>query len=87
MACGLPVIASRIPSHESFAADAALLVPSRDPDAFAEAAFAVLSDPVQWNRMRVAGLDRAAAFSESSVAAIVDDAARWVVSGDWAKQQ
>jgi glycosyltransferase involved in cell wall biosynthesis len=85
MACGVPVVASKIPSHESFAADAALLVSGREPEAFAEAASAVLADPVRWNRMRGAGLDVAAAFAENSVAAIVDDAARWAASGDWAK--
>ena len=87
MACGLPVVASRIPSHMAFAADAAELVEAADVDAFAETAGAVVTDPPRWRRMRECGLDRANGFSEDAVAGILDGAARWAASGDWRQKR
>ncbi len=44
MACGLPVVASRIPSHEGFAAGAVELVPAKDVEALAAAAERILTN-------------------------------------------
>ncbi len=44
MACGTPVVASRIPPHQEVCGDAALLVSPSDTDAMAEAIAAVLQD-------------------------------------------
>jgi glycosyltransferase involved in cell wall biosynthesis len=83
MACGTPVIASRTPSHEGFAADAALLVPHDAVDAFADAAEAVLRDPQRWVGMRRAGLDAAGRFVEQRVAGRLESAVRWAAGDDW----
>jgi glycosyltransferase involved in cell wall biosynthesis len=83
MACGLPVVASEIPSHRSFAGGAAELVRGGDPDAFADAAEAVLTDHRRWNLMRRNGIDIARRHTEEVVAATLDRAARWVDSGEW----
>jgi len=83
MACGLPVVGSRIPSHESFADGAAELVPATDVEAFAAAAGRILSSPRRWRSMRRRGIENAQRFSEMTVATILDQAARWVASGSW----
>jgi glycosyltransferase involved in cell wall biosynthesis len=83
MACGLPVVASRIPSHESFADGAVEMVPAKDVEALAAVAQRVLLDEDEWRTLRRLGLERAQRFSEEKVAAILDDAAHWVASGRW----
>jgi glycosyltransferase involved in cell wall biosynthesis len=83
MACGLPVVASRIPSHEGFAAGAVELVPAKDVEALAAAAQRILSNEDEWRTLRRLGLERAQDFSEETVAATLDEAARWVASGRW----
>jgi glycosyltransferase involved in cell wall biosynthesis len=83
MACGLPVVASRIPAFAGYAAGAAELVPAGDPDAFAAAARAILGDPKRWRAMRRAGLAAAAAFRERRVVTVVEEALRWVASEAW----
>ena len=83
MACGVPVVASRIPAFEGFAGGAAELVPAANPGAFADAARAILGDRRRWRQMRRAGLRAAAAFSERRVAAVVEEALRWVASDGW----
>jgi len=83
MACGLPVVASRIPSHESFAEGAVEMVPVKDAEAFAGAAKRILLDDHEWRAFRRLGLERAQSFSEEKVAVILDQAAQWVASGGW----
>lgn len=83
MACGLPVVASRIPSHESFAAGAVDLVPARDPEALADAAQRILMHRDEWLSLRRLGLERAQDFAEETVMATLDEAAKWVASGRW----
>lgn len=83
MACGVPVVASDIPSHRGFAGRAAELVPERDPAAFAERAQTVLSDDTRWTEMRRAGLEEAAGFSEEAIADTLDAAARWAADDGW----
>jgi len=83
MACGLPVIASTIPSFQWFAAPAAALVPPRDPVALAEAAAEVLGSPRRWRRMRRAGREVARSFQEPVIAERLERALQWVASGAW----
>lgn len=85
MACGVPVVASRIPSHESFAAGAVEMVPVGDPEAIAGAAWRVLTDPDRWRARRRAGIARARRFSETAVTSVLDDAVRWAASDDGAR--
>jgi glycosyltransferase involved in cell wall biosynthesis len=82
-ACGLPVVASRIPSHESFAAGAAELAPAKSAEAFAAAAERVLSSWRRWRTMRRRGLECARRFGEDTVATTLDEAVRWAASGRW----
>lgn len=83
MACGLPVVASRIPSHEGFAAGAVEMVPARDAEALAASAERILRSEHQWRNFRRLGIERAQRFSEEKVAAILDEAAQWAASGEW----
>jgi len=83
LACGLPVVASQIPSHESFAAGAAEFAPVGNADAFAEAAEKVLSSARRWRVMRQRGLECARRFGEDTVAATLDEAVIWATSKRW----
>jgi len=86
MACGLPVVASRIPSHQGFASGAAELVSSGDVEAFATAAERILASGLKWRTMRRRGLERAECFSEDAVGATLDEAAHWAASGGWGQR-
>jgi glycosyltransferase involved in cell wall biosynthesis len=81
MASGLPVVASDISAFRAFAGTAAVLVPPDRPEAFAEAARAVLGDPARWRAMRRRGLEAARGFSEERVAEIAEEALYWVAEG------
>jgi len=83
MACGVPVVASRIQAFAGYAGGAAELVPAGDPGAFADAARSALGDPKRWRAMRRAGLRAAAAFSERRVVAALEEALRWVAGDAW----
>lgn len=63
MQCGAPVVTSTTSSLPEVAGDAALLVDPTDLRALTEALGAVLADDALAQRLRVAGLARAAAFS------------------------
>lgn len=63
MACGLPVVASDIPVHREYFAEAARLVPPRDPDALADAIGQLLTAPDERHRLRSLGLTAAQRFS------------------------
>ncbi len=63
MACGTPVIASRAASLPELGGDAALYVPTDDPDALAAAIHLIASQPALVEAMRQAGLARARAFT------------------------
>jgi glycosyltransferase involved in cell wall biosynthesis len=82
MACGVPVVASRIAAFEGFASSAADLVPPHDARGFAEAARQVLTDRTRWRRMRRAGLRAARRFSERRVVRELDAALRWGMAAD-----
>ncbi len=83
MAAGLPVVASNISAFRDFAADAALLVPPNDAQAFADAAEAVLDDPKRRLRMRRAGWRVAQRFNDGAAADAAEAALRWVAQGRW----
>jgi glycosyltransferase involved in cell wall biosynthesis len=84
MTCGTPIVTSRANGLEELAADAALLVDPGDPDAIAEAAWRVLSDPALAGRLRDAGLVRSRLFSWDACArntlAVLEQAARGAVA-------
>lgn len=84
MARGLPVVASDVSSFRAYAASAARLVPWDRPEAFAEAAEEILGSPALWRRMRRAGRETAARFTESRSSEAAEDALRWALSKSWA---
>jgi glycosyltransferase involved in cell wall biosynthesis len=63
MACGAPVIASALTSIPEVVGDAGVLCDPRDANALAGALARVLDSPEEAERMRNAGLARAAEFS------------------------
>lgn len=79
MACGLPVVASDVPSYRGFAAEAARLVPPREPEAFAEAAREILESRRLWRTMRKAGLKVAGRFTEERCAQAVEETLYWAL--------
>ena len=68
MACGTPVVCSRVSSLPEVAGDAALLVDPRDPEAISSALIRVLTEPVLAARLRAAGIERARLFSWNQAA-------------------
>ena len=72
MACGTPVVASDRPALPETCGNAALLVDPDDPDAFAAALLAAALDPATRERLRSAGLARAALFTWPRTAELVD---------------
>lgn len=85
MACGVPVIASDIPSYREYAS-AARLVPFDDPLAFAAAAEELLRDGASWRRHRRQGLEVAAGFSRERGADALEAAVGWVLDGSWRRE-
>jgi glycosyltransferase involved in cell wall biosynthesis len=63
MACGVPVVTSNRGALAEVAGGAAILADPTDADDLAAAMRRALTDPVERSRLRVAGLERAAAFS------------------------
>lgn len=82
MARGLPVIASDVLCFRAYAASAARLVPRDRPEAFAEAAKEILGSPALWSKMRRAGREVAARFTESRSGQAAEDALVWALSRD-----
>ncbi|MGC8628104.1 MAG: glycosyltransferase family 4 protein [Acidimicrobiales bacterium] len=73
MAAGAPVVASDIPSLREVSGGAAMLVPARDVEAWAEALEALLLRPALRAEMAEAGRQHASRFSwEATVAATLD---------------
>jgi glycosyltransferase involved in cell wall biosynthesis len=83
MACGVPVVASRIDSFSGFAGEAAELVPAQDAAAFADAARSILQDRGRWRRMRRRGLRVARRFSERRTLKVLEQALSWAADGHW----
>jgi glycosyltransferase involved in cell wall biosynthesis len=63
MACGVPVVAAAEASVPEVVGDAGRLVSNADAATFADAIAALLLDPTEKERLRQAGLARAAAFT------------------------
>ncbi len=88
LACGTPVLASRIPAVEETAGSAATLLPPEDPDAWVrameEAAERGLAGEGAWDRnpAREAGVARARLFSWDRVAERVGAVLRQILEGE-----
>jgi glycosyltransferase involved in cell wall biosynthesis len=82
-ASGIPVVASDISCFQSFASEAATLVPAHAAEAFANAGSAILDDPALWQRRRIAGLQVAARYSPQRAVESAEEALRWVATGAW----
>ncbi len=63
MACGTPIVTSRVNGLEEIAGEAALLVDPEDPDEIAAAARRLLTDPELHAHVRAAGLERSKRYS------------------------
>jgi glycosyltransferase involved in cell wall biosynthesis len=63
MAAGAPTLASDIPVMREVAGDAAVLLPTRDPDAWAEAIAELSRDPARRSELAEHGRRRAAGYS------------------------
>ncbi len=68
MACGTPVIASNATSLPEVVGDAGILVPPDDVRGFADALYAVLTDPARRADLSRRGRERAARFSWAATA-------------------
>jgi len=68
MACGVPVVASRVGGIPEVVIDGETghLAPAGDVDAMADAALELL-EPERWHRARAAAIERAAVFDESLI--------------------
>jgi alpha-1,3-rhamnosyl/mannosyltransferase len=73
MACATPVVATTVGNIPDLAGGAAVLVPPRDPAALAGALRRVLEDPVQAERMRRTGVERAAGYTWDRAARLTLD--------------
>jgi glycosyltransferase involved in cell wall biosynthesis len=72
MACGTPVVASNRAALPETCGDAALLVDPQDHEALARAVVSAALDPGVSQRLRAAGLSRAATFSWDRAASEID---------------
>ncbi len=80
---GVPAVASDISAFRGFAHDSAILVPFDSPEAFADAAQKVLTQPSLWRSLRGGGLRLGRQFNERASAQAAEAALRWAASGDW----
>lgn len=83
MACGVPVVASRIQCFEGYAEPAAELVRFDDPSAFAAAALEILGSPRKWRTMRKRGLVVAESYGEAKASKVTEEIMYWIASGAW----
>lgn len=87
MTSRVPAVASRIPSTLDFADGAVPLVPTGDAEAFAEAAWHLLSDRRAWRQARELGAAAARRFRPEAVAPRLLEAVQWAAryapSHDW----
>jgi len=80
MASGIPVVSSDVGCYRSWAAEAAILVPPRDPTALADAAAALLASPSRWRRQRRRGLQLARRYGEQAATRALEEALRWAMT-------
>jgi glycosyltransferase involved in cell wall biosynthesis len=76
MACGTPVIASRAASIPEVLGDAGVLLDPDDVTGWGDAIASVLTESARRERMRAAGIERAAAFTWARTARLTLDAYR-----------
>ncbi len=76
MACGAPVVASRIPAHEEVAAEAARLADPLSVDDIAASLSSLLDDSTERDRLSAAGLRRASRFTWAKTADLTIEAYR-----------
>jgi glycosyltransferase involved in cell wall biosynthesis len=80
MACGAPVVATRVGAIPEFAGDAALLIDPGDRDALREALLRVLREPALRRELRARGPERARRYrwetSAATMTRLLEDAAR-----------
>jgi alpha-1,3-rhamnosyl/mannosyltransferase len=76
MACATPVVATTVGNIPDLAGGVAVLVPPQDPAALAGALRRVLEDPVQAERMRRSGVERAAGYTWDRAARLTLDVYR-----------
>lgn len=81
MACGAPVIASRIPALQETLADAAALVEPLDVDALAKGLAELLQDEERRRKMSAEGLKHAGQFSWEKAARLTRELYRRVAAG------
>jgi glycosyltransferase involved in cell wall biosynthesis len=81
LACGVPAVASRLPSTEVMTREAVPLVPWDAPAAFAAAAAGLLSEPWRWRQARRDGRAAARRFRPAKVANLLQEAVDWATSG------
>ena len=79
MACGAPVIASRIPTHAETLEDAVLFVDPTDATALATAIADLLQNEMERRRLSSEGVSQAAKFSWERTARLTLDLYRQVV--------
>lgn len=81
MACGVPVVASRVGGLPEVVADGetGVLVPPEDIDQMAAQAVGLLRDRERWDRMRRAAVERAGQFSADIVVPQYEDLYRRLV--------
>jgi glycosyltransferase involved in cell wall biosynthesis len=82
MACGAPVVCSRVAAHEEVAASAARFVDPLSVESIAEGLSALLSNDSERTRLRAAGLARADSFSWAETARLTLAAYRAAVNGE-----
>lgn len=80
LASQVPAVASRIPSTEYMCRDAVRLVSSEDAEAFASAAFELLTNAPHWREARSNGAIEAERFSEGAIELQLQKAVTWLSS-------
>ncbi|MGI8557182.1 MAG: glycosyltransferase family 4 protein [Solirubrobacteraceae bacterium] len=81
MACGTPVVAARRGALPEILGDAAVLADPLDERAFADALDAVVMDGALRDRLRAAGLARAARYTWERTAELTDELLRGALAG------
>jgi glycosyltransferase involved in cell wall biosynthesis len=82
LACGLPVVATRLPSIMAYVDDgSAYLVPANDPSAFVRAILLLREDAAAWTAMSRAARARAASLAWPRAAAELQGLYEWLVRG------
>ena len=82
MACGVPVVASRVSCYCDWAREAALLA-EREPRALADTVSRLLDDEHLWRRHRALGLDTASGYRDEHATQSAIEALSWIASGEW----